>query len=147
MDGVVNIEDLRKLAKKRLPKIAYDFIEGGTDDEVGLVTNEQAFRKAGWVTFREVGDTNHVLPLAGRTYDEYLADRPGKLRTTLKRKTGKVETQVLTHFDDAAWQSYEAIYQESWKPSEGSYGLASVRTPGPIEIIASSGRFASTSRM
>ena len=46
MDGVVNIEDLRKLAKKRLPKIAYDFIEGGTDDEVGLVTNEQAFRKA-----------------------------------------------------------------------------------------------------
>ena len=38
MNGVVNIEDLRKLAKKRLPKIAYDFIEGGTDDEVGLVT-------------------------------------------------------------------------------------------------------------
>ena len=35
MNGVVNIEDLRKLAKKRLPKIAYDFIEGGTDDEVG----------------------------------------------------------------------------------------------------------------
>ena len=38
MRGVVNIEDLRKLARKRLPKIAYDFIEGGTDDEVGLVT-------------------------------------------------------------------------------------------------------------
>ena len=34
MQGVVNIEDLRKLAKKRLPKIAYDFIEGGTDDEI-----------------------------------------------------------------------------------------------------------------
>ncbi|TMJ21939.1 MAG: alpha-hydroxy-acid oxidizing protein, partial [Alphaproteobacteria bacterium] len=46
MQGVVNIEDLRKLAKKRLPKIAYDFIEGGTDDEVGLATNEQAFRQA-----------------------------------------------------------------------------------------------------
>ena len=29
MQGVVNIDDLRKLAKKRLPKIAYDFIEGG----------------------------------------------------------------------------------------------------------------------
>ena len=44
MQGIVNIEDLRKLAKKRLPRIAYDFIEGGTDDEGGLVTNEQAFR-------------------------------------------------------------------------------------------------------
>ena len=39
MNGVVNIEDLKKLAKKRLPKIAFDFIEGGTDDEVALVTN------------------------------------------------------------------------------------------------------------
>ena len=46
MHGVVNIDDLRKLAKKRLPKIAYDFIEGGTDDEVALTTNEQAFRQA-----------------------------------------------------------------------------------------------------
>ena len=46
MNGAVNIDDLRKLAKKRLPKIAYDFIEGGIDDEVGLATNEQAFRKA-----------------------------------------------------------------------------------------------------
>ena len=32
MNGAVNIDDLRKLAKKRLPKIAYDFIEGGTDE-------------------------------------------------------------------------------------------------------------------
>ena len=104
-----------------LARRAHRISLSGLPDEDGSATLvEQAFRKAGWVTFREVGDTNHVLPLAGRTYDEYLADRPGKLRTTLKRKTGKVETQVLTHFDDAAWQSYESIYQESWKPSEGS---------------------------
>ena len=29
MDGVVNIDDLRKLAGQRLPKVAYDFVEGG----------------------------------------------------------------------------------------------------------------------
>jgi L-lactate dehydrogenase (cytochrome)/(S)-mandelate dehydrogenase len=46
MRGVVNIDDLRKLARRRLPKIAYDFIEGGTDDEIGLATNEEAFRQA-----------------------------------------------------------------------------------------------------
>jgi len=40
MKGVVNIEDLRKLAKKRLPKIAYDFIEGGTDDETRRTFND-----------------------------------------------------------------------------------------------------------
>jgi (S)-mandelate dehydrogenase len=44
-DAAVNVDDLRKLAKRRLPKIAYDFIEGGLEDEDGLARNEQAFRQ------------------------------------------------------------------------------------------------------
>ena len=39
----INIDDLRKLAKRRLPKIAYDFIEGGCDSEIGIPRNELAF--------------------------------------------------------------------------------------------------------
>jgi L-lactate dehydrogenase (cytochrome)/(S)-mandelate dehydrogenase len=45
LNGVVNIEDLHQLAKKRLPKIAFDFIEGGVEDERGLETNRNAFAK------------------------------------------------------------------------------------------------------
>ncbi|HLY45905.1 MAG TPA: alpha-hydroxy acid oxidase [Stellaceae bacterium] len=41
----VNIEDLHRLAKRRLPKIAFDFIEGGVEDERGLSRNEAAFAK------------------------------------------------------------------------------------------------------
>jgi L-lactate dehydrogenase (cytochrome)/(S)-mandelate dehydrogenase len=41
----VNIEDLHHLAKRRLPKIAFDFIEGGLEDEYGLERNTAAFRK------------------------------------------------------------------------------------------------------
>ncbi len=81
---------------------------------------EQAFRRTGWIATREACDVNHILPVAGRSFDEYLASRPGALRTTLKRKSGKVQVEVLTGFDAAAWQEYEAIYAESWKPSEGS---------------------------
>ena len=81
MNGVVNIDDLRKLAKKRLPKIAYDFIEGGTDDEVGLVTNEQAFRKARIVPRYLVDVTvrDQSTTLFGRHLlepDRHRADRP-----------------------------------------------------------------------
>ena len=70
MQGVVNIDDLRKLAKKRLPKIAYDFIEGGTDDEVGLTTNEQAFRQARIVPryLVDVSVRDQSTTLFGRTY-------------------------------------------------------------------------------
>jgi (S)-mandelate dehydrogenase len=39
----VNLDDLRLLAKRRLPKIAVDFIEGGVDDELCLKRNREAF--------------------------------------------------------------------------------------------------------
>ncbi len=80
----------------------------------------EAFRAAGWTVFREPCDVNHVLPVNGRSYAEYLATRPGQLRTTLKRKAGKVEVELLTHFDPKAWQAYETVYRQSWKPEEGS---------------------------
>src|SRR5205823_14936067 len=45
IEDAVNIEDLHKMAKRRLPKIAFDFIEGGLEDERGLETNTSAFHK------------------------------------------------------------------------------------------------------
>src|SRR6516162_4490211 len=45
IDQAVNIEDLHRMAKRRLPKIAFDFIEGGLEDERGLETNTSALRK------------------------------------------------------------------------------------------------------
>ncbi len=93
-------------------------------DENGCATRlERAFREAGWVVVREPCDTNHVLPVAGRCYAEYLAGRPGPLRTTLKRKARKVEVEVLTSFEAEAWEAYEAVYRESWKPAEGDPAL------------------------
>ena len=87
MQGVVNIEDLRKLAKKRLPKIAYDFIEGGTDDEVGLVTNEQAFRKARIVPryLVDVTTRDQSTTLFGRTYSSPIGIAPTGLAGLFRR--------------------------------------------------------------
>ena len=45
LDDAINIEDLHKMAKRRLPKVAFDFIEGGLDDEHGLERNTAAFRE------------------------------------------------------------------------------------------------------
>lgn len=79
-----------------------------------------AFRRAGWRVFAEPCDTNHVVRLAGRDFAQYWADRPGQLRSTVKRKgkKGLVDCRILTEFDDAAWDDYEAIYRASWKPAE-----------------------------
>jgi (S)-mandelate dehydrogenase len=44
IDSAINIDDLKRIATRRLPKIMFDFIEGGVEDEVGLRTNANAFR-------------------------------------------------------------------------------------------------------
>ena len=45
LNDAINIEDLHRMAKRRLPKIAFDFIEGGLEDERGLGRNTSAFHK------------------------------------------------------------------------------------------------------
>jgi len=40
---VVNIEDLRQLAKRRLPKAVFDYVDGGAEDESTLRENCKAF--------------------------------------------------------------------------------------------------------
>jgi isopentenyl diphosphate isomerase/L-lactate dehydrogenase-like FMN-dependent dehydrogenase len=42
---VVSIEDLRRLARRRLPKAVYDYLDGGAADEVTLRENCHAFQE------------------------------------------------------------------------------------------------------
>jgi len=41
----VNIEDLRRMAKRRLPRAIFDFFDGGAEDEVTLRENRAAFER------------------------------------------------------------------------------------------------------
>jgi L-lactate dehydrogenase (cytochrome) len=46
---VLNVEDLRRAAKRRLPRVVFDYIDGGAEDEWTLRANCRAFEA---VTFR-----------------------------------------------------------------------------------------------
>lgn len=89
-------------------------------DEHGTASAlETAFTSAGWSVGREAYDHNHVLDVGGRSFDEYWANRSGRMRTTLKRKAKKVDVALHDRFDADAWAAYEEIYRQSWKPEEG----------------------------
>ncbi|MDQ5847457.1 MAG: alpha-hydroxy-acid oxidizing protein [Pseudomonadota bacterium] len=45
LSRAVNIEDLRVLAKRRLPRAIFDFFDGGAEDEVTLRENRAAFER------------------------------------------------------------------------------------------------------
>jgi L-lactate dehydrogenase (cytochrome)/(S)-mandelate dehydrogenase len=69
--AAVNLDDLRKLARRRLPRIAFDFIEGGVEDEVGLDRNTEAFRQIKLVPrflAADVTKRDQTISLFGRAY-------------------------------------------------------------------------------
>ena len=46
---VVNVQDFRALARRRVPKVVFDYLDGGAEDEITLGENRRAFED---VTFR-----------------------------------------------------------------------------------------------
>jgi (S)-mandelate dehydrogenase len=45
LQRAVNIEDLRQMARRRLPRAIFDFFDGGAEDEVTLRENRAAFQR------------------------------------------------------------------------------------------------------
>lgn len=67
-----SIEDLRLLARKRLPRAVFDFFEGGAEDELTLRDNRAAFAR---VRFAAMGcDGLVVSNHGGRTVRDFSAD-------------------------------------------------------------------------
>ena len=63
----VNIEDLRAIARRRLPRFVFDYVDGGAEDERTLAANCEAFAR---IRFRprtlvDVGRRNLAAPLLG----------------------------------------------------------------------------------
>src|ERR1700726_2224089 len=69
-DQAVNIEDLHRIAKRKLPRIIFDYIEGGVEDERGLARNEAAFHKHRLLPryLVDVSKRDQSASVFGRTY-------------------------------------------------------------------------------
>lgn len=116
-DGPRLLRDIARGLRQRTGRVILSHLpdEGG---EAAMLA--EAFRRAGWFVVMGVCDTNHVLDVGGRSFADYLAARPGPLRTTLKRKAKKVVCTVHRDWSDAVWADYRAVYEGSWKGEEGS---------------------------
>lgn len=67
----LSIDDLRKLAKRRLPRVIYDFLEGGAEDERALCRNREAYERQILVPryLVDISKRNQSLTLFGETYN------------------------------------------------------------------------------
>ena len=82
-----------------------------------------ALRQAGWKAEASPATGSWVAHTAGLSFDAYWAARPGKLRSTAKRKAkaAALEVEIHSDFKAEAWAAYEQVYRASWKPEEGSF--------------------------
>jgi len=79
-----------------------------------------AFRRAGWFSVRRPMGGRHILHLNGRTFDEYWAQRPGRLRTLIARKkrASRFTLSIADRLTEALWRDYAAVQERSWKKPE-----------------------------
>src|ERR1700738_4087468 len=83
----VNIADLRRLAKRRLPKVVFDYVDGGAESEVTLRENCRAFDE---VTFRPRG------AVAAPTADLQTSVLGTRLRPPVSPRSGGKHAHALS---------------------------------------------------
>jgi (S)-mandelate dehydrogenase len=65
----INVEDLRRVARRRVPTFSFEYVEGGSEDEVALRRNRDVFERITWLprTLAGVGAPDLSTEILGRT--------------------------------------------------------------------------------
>src|SRR5215471_4064143 len=69
VEDALNVNDLRVMAQKRLPKCLFEFVVRGTEDEVALRNNRAAFDRATVIvgsSFRRGSDVVKALAIGAK---------------------------------------------------------------------------------
>jgi (S)-mandelate dehydrogenase len=141
IDQAVNIDDLRRMAKRRLPRICFDFIEGGLEDERGLKRNESAFDRHSIVPryLVDVSGRDPKATLFGRTYALPFGIAPTGLAGLFRRggdlmlAEAAVAVNIPFIMSGASTGGIEAMARVA--PEHGWYQLYSARDPNISEDL------------
>jgi (S)-mandelate dehydrogenase len=63
------IDDLRRIARRRLPNFSFEYVEGGAEDELALARNREVLERIGWMprTLAGVGSPDLTSEILGET--------------------------------------------------------------------------------
>ncbi len=99
LDQVINLHDFQALARRRLPRMAFDFIEGGADDELGLRDNRLAFER--WRLLPrflvDVSQRDVSVELFGRRYSTPIGISPMGLAGLFRSGADAMMAEAAAH--------------------------------------------------
>jgi len=133
----INIDDLRAAAKRRLPGVIFEFIDGGAQDETTLRANREDFQK--WRfrtrTLTDVSKRDQSITLFGQRYASPLILAPTGLAGLLSRRGELAAARAAEKYGvrACALGAKACMIGRAWL-----YGLASGGQPGverALEIL------------
>lgn len=85
---VINIDDLREAARRRLPRMMFEFMDGGAQDEITLRANREDFRKWRFLPrmLTDVSKRDQSVTLFGQRYESPLIIAPTGLAGVFRRR-------------------------------------------------------------
>jgi len=86
--NAINIDELRILARKRLPRAVFEFVDGGALDEITLRANQEDFHTIRLMprVLTDIETRNQSVELFGRRYDAPIILAPTGLAGLLSRR-------------------------------------------------------------
>ena len=80
LQDALSIGDLERLAQRRLPRVLFECIGSGVEDEQGVIRNEAAFHKHQLLARHlvDVSKRDQSTTVFGRTYDEPVRNFPDR---------------------------------------------------------------------
>ena len=113
-----SVHDARRMARRRLPSVVFDYVDGAADDELTMRRNEAAFAD---VTFRQKVAVGRIVPSLRTSVVGRAVDLP-----VLLAPCGLVR---LMHADGAAGVARAAA-------SRGTVSVLSAVAGSPVEAVA-----------
>jgi L-lactate dehydrogenase (cytochrome) len=96
----LNIDDLREAARRRLPRVIFEFLDGGAQDETTLHANREDFAKWRFLTrtLTDVCERDQSVTLFGQRYASPLILSPTGLDGVISRRGELAGARVAERF-------------------------------------------------
>ncbi|MEZ5958562.1 MAG: alpha-hydroxy acid oxidase [Hyphomonadaceae bacterium] len=121
----VSIADLRQAARGRLPRMVFDYIDGGADDEVTLRRNAERFREREltWSVLADVASIDTATTVLGQRIEAPIILAPTASSRLFNPRAGECAVARAAH-------AHGLIYSVSTLASTSIEQIAA-ETPGP----------------
>ena len=139
----LNIDDLQKISRRRLPRLVYEYLEGGSEDGLTLSANRQAFERIQFLprTLVDVSQRSQKTTIFGRVYECPVGIAPmgaagvfwreGDIALARAARSANVPFVLSTHsfvpLERLAWEAGGPPWFQLYMPRERDVALKMVR--------------------